>query len=63
MAWSCPSWYWTPVVSSQDHSLLLMSVQVISEAGVLNPDPNAASNFRYGQFGLFAAGTGLVPVV
>src|SRR6185437_5013301 len=51
-----------PVVSSQFHSREVRSVQVISETGVLNPDPNAASNFRYGQFGFWLAGMGLSAV-
>ena len=50
-------------VSSQSHSRLVRSVHVISETGVLNPDPNAASNFRYGQSGFCEAGMGSVPVV
>ena len=49
VAWSWPSWYWMPVVSSKCHrrlvrSVHVRSVHVSSEFGVLNPDPNAASN-------------------
>ena len=51
-----------PVVSSQSHSLVDRSVQVISESGVLNPDPKAASNFRYGQLVFCEAGIGSVPL-
>ena len=52
-----------PVVSSKCHRRDVRSVQVSSEFGVLNPDPNAASNLTYGQFGFPPAGIGFVPVV
>ena len=58
---SWPSWYWIPVVSSQDHKLEEMSVHVISESGVLYPAPNPASKIMYGQSGLCAAGIGSTP--
>src|ERR1700733_5358380 len=61
--WSCPRLNSIPVVSSQDHNLSEMSVQMISLSGLLKPYPNPASRIIGGQFGFWAAGTGFSPVV
>src|SRR5690349_16425084 len=47
-----------PVSSSQDQQRPVRSVHCIASGLVWNPEPNAASNFMYGQAGFWLAGTG-----